>query len=426
MCAGPRLTIPMASAPDSHMNQTAHADVVIIGAGHAGAELAVALRRKGFGGSILMIGAESAFPYQRPPLSKDYLLEKTGRDRLALRPEGYWRDASIGLELGRAVVSLDKAASRIQLDDGRSIGFDWCVLATGGRARRLNCPGADLAGIHTLRTLADVDAIRAELDSAQALAVIGAGFIGLEFAAVARHLGKDVTVIEALPRLLSRATSPLVSDFFERQHRRHGVQFRFGHGVAACEGGDRISAVVLDDGSRIAADMAIVGIGIDAETALAETAGLDCDGGLLVDECFRTSAPNILAIGDCARHPNPFAGGLWRLESVQHAQDSAAGAADTIMGSPAPYHSIPTFWSDQYDLRLQTAGLSKDADDIQIRGDTDQGPFSAIYLRDGKVIAIDAINSARDFMAARKLIAEGARPDPAKLADASLPLKALA
>ncbi len=408
------------------MEPISHADVVIVGAGHAGAELALALRKKGFGGSILMIGAESALPYQRPPLSKDYLLDKIGRERLTLRPDEFWQEAGIYLEIGSTVNALDAAASQLTMDDGRTVSFNWCVLATGGRARRLSCPGADLAGIHTLRTLADVDRIRAELDHASAVAVIGAGFIGLEFAAVARILGKAVTIVETQPRVLSRATSPLVSAFFEKEHRRHGVQFQFGRGVTACEGDGRISAVVLDDGTWIAADMAIVGIGIDAESSLAQAAGLACNNGVLVDESFRTSAPNILAIGDCARHPNPFAGGLWRLESVQHAQDSAANAADTIMGHPAPYRSVPTFWSDQYDLRLQTAGLSKDADDILVRGDPDQGPFSAIYLSEGRVIAIDAVNSTRDFMAARKLISEGSRPDPAKLADSSLPLRALA
>ena len=250
--------------------------------------------------------------------------------------------------------------------------------------------------------------------------------MGLEVTAAAREMGHEVVVIEAQPRVLQRVTSPVVSDFFERQHRGRGVELRLGEQVAGFSGEDRVSAVRLGSGEEIAVDLAIAGIGIDADTALAEEAGIACDGGVLVDEYCRTSAEGVLAIGDCARHPNPFAGELWRLESVQHAMDSAAIAAGTIMEAPTEYRALPTFWSDQFDLKLQSAGLNKDADDIVLRGDRENGPFTVIYLRQGQVIAVDAIDNAKDFMGARALILKGVAVDRTKLADISIPLKMVA
>lgn len=407
------------------MELSNHREVVIIGAGHAGAELACMLRKKGFEGSILLTSDETVAPYERPPLSKAYLLGTVQIEKIMLRGPGFWEGSGIELALGCGVTRLDADRREVALADGRRITFTWCVLATGGRIRRLSCPGAELAGIYALRTLADVHKIRDALVTTRQLAVIGAGFIGLEVAAVARELGIDVTVIEAQGRVLSRVTSPVVSHFYEDVHERHGVAFRLGQGVAAIEGEDRASAVVLGNGERIAADMVVTGIGIDAETALAEVAGVLCDSGVLVDEACRTSNPSILAIGDCSRHPNAYAGGLWRLESVQHAQDSAATAADTIMGNIGIYHEVPTFWSEQYDLRLQTAGLSKDADDIVVRGTAENGPLTVIYLQEGRIVAVDAINAPRDFMAARSLIRNRVRPDRAQLSDSAIALKSL-
>ncbi|WP_417595080.1 NAD(P)/FAD-dependent oxidoreductase [Parasphingorhabdus sp.] len=407
------------------LNQNTIFDVIIIGSGHAGAALAISLRKKGFTGSILLTGEEAILPYERPPLSKEYMQGKIGDEQLLIRPDEFWTDQRITLAMGCAVNELNASQQYVALADGRTLGFNWCVLATGGKVRRLKCEGADLPSIHSLRNLADAKSIRDELTEVSKIAVIGAGYIGLEFAASARELGKSVTVIETQDRVLSRVTSPVIASILEEQHIRHGVTFHFGQGVSAFHGDGALQSIALEDGTTIPAQMAICGIGIDAETGLAETAGLDCDQGVLVDSCFRTSSPGILAIGDCSRHPNPFAGSRWRLESVQHAQDSAETAADLIIGEISPYAQVPTFWSQQYDLRLQSAGLNIDADDIIIRGAKGSTPFCAIYTRKGQVIAIDAINAPRDFMAARRLIQQGSKPDRSSLTDIDIPLKSL-
>lgn len=408
------------------MEELIERDVLVIGAGHAGAQVAIALRRKGFAGTILVASGEPTLPYERPPLSKAYFVGTIQIDRLMLRDSSFWTEQAVEFALGSKAVSLDAETSQAMLADGRRVRFGWCVLATGGRTRQLTCPGAQLPGVHYLRTIADVDAIRAGLAQVARLVVIGAGYVGLEVAAAARELGHEVTVVETQDRVLSRVTSPVVSAFYERQHRARGVNILLGAQVAAIEGEGRARQVALASGERIDADLVVVGIGIDAETALAEQAGLACDAGVLVDESCRTSAANILAIGDCSRHPNDYAGGLWRLESVQHANDSAEIAADVILGAPRAYRELPTFWSDQYDLKLQAAGIARDADETVIRGDPENGPLTVIYLSDGRVIAADAINCPRDFMASRALIRYGAQPDRALLADVNVPLKSLA
>jgi 3-phenylpropionate/trans-cinnamate dioxygenase ferredoxin reductase component len=400
-------------------------DVLIVGGGQAGAHLALDLRKKGFGGSILMVSEEARLPYERPPLSKAYFLGSIEIDRLTLRDAGAWAEQDIEILLGGKVAAIDPAGADARLEDGRTIGFGWCVLATGGKPRRLACPGAELAGVHTLRTVEDVDHIRAALAGARRLAIVGGGYIGLETAAAAREMGIEVTLVEAQGRVLERLTSPVVSRFLQDRHRAHGVDIRLDSQVAAIEGEGRVEAVRLASGERIAADVVIVGIGIEAETRLAEAAGVACDGGVVVDEFGRTSAANVLAIGDCSRYPNPYAGGLRRLESVQHATASAEVAADLIVAAPRAYGELPTFWSDQYDLRLQTAGLTDQADEAVVRGDPESGAFSVVYLKDGRVVAIDAINSPRDFMAARTLIRNGARPRREALADPATPLKSL-
>lgn len=406
------------------MSEIIALDVLVIGGGHAGAHLAISLRQKGFAGTIAIVSDEPTLPYERPPLSKAYLIGDMQIERLLLRDSDYWTEQQIRFELGCRVASLDTAQRRATLNDGRVIVFQWCVLATGGKVRRLDCPGANLAGIHYLRTVADVDAIRNGLASGGRLGVVGAGYVGLEVAAAAREMGHDVIIIESQSRVLQRVTSPIVSDFFERQHRAHGVEFCLGEQVAAFTGEDRVSMIRLASGKEIPVDFAIIGIGIDADTTLAEQAGIACDSGVLVDEYCRTSAESVLAIGDCARHPNIFAGGLWRLESVQHAMDSAVIAADTIMNVPTGYCALPTFWSEQFDLKLQSAGLNVDADETIVRGDRENGPFTVVYLRKGRVISVDAINNPKDFMGARTLILKGIAPDRAKLADISIPMKA--
>lgn len=408
------------------INRAISRDVLIVGAGHSGAALAACLRSKGFAGSILLAGDEPHLPYERPPLSKAALTGPADYAPAPLRPAGFWERERIELASGCSVQAISPDARTARLSDGRSLRFGWCVLATGGRARKLDCPGAELPGIHSLRNLDDTRRLRAALGAAQRLVVIGGGYIGLEVAASARALGKQVDVVESQSRVLSRVTSRIVSTYIEDLHRAQGVRFHLGRGVSAITGTDRAEAVALDNGTRLEADLVLVGIGLEAETALAEAAGIACHGGVLVDSAFRSSAPGVLAIGDCARHPNPFAGGLWRLESVQHAQDSAGIAADTIIGQASSYHDVPAFWSEQYDVRLQSAGIARDADDLVVRGDTRAGPFSVVYLRDGRIIAIDAVNAPREFIAARRLIAERASLDRNRLADSGLPLRAMA
>lgn len=408
------------------MESRIHRDVVIVGAGHAGAELACVLRKRGFAGSILLTSDEPVAPYERPPLSKAYLLGKIKIERLLIREQPFWEVQNIELVLGCSVTTVDAGGSTLRLSDGRVVSYDWCVLATGGKVRRLAETGARLPGVHYLRTLADADNISRALEEAEHLVIIGAGFIGLEVAAAARELGKHVAVVEAQERVLARVTSPIVSEFYEGVHRRRGVEFEFRRRVAAIEGNARVEAVILDNGKALPADLVVAGIGIDAETSLAESAGLQCEAGVIVDGACRTSVCNILAIGDCSRHPNDFAGGLWRLESVQHANGSASVAADTIMGIPGVYREVPTFWSEQYHLRLQTAGLSGRADEIVTRGDRDEGPFSVVYLRQGKIVAIDAINAPKDFVGAGALIRNGVSPDRVRLADVTVALKTLA
>lgn len=408
------------------MSETIALDILVIGGGHAGAHLAIGLRQKGFGGSIGIVSEEGTLPYERPPLSKAYFVGTLQIERLLLRESDYWTEQQIHIELGRRVVSLDPVRNEAALEDGRVIAFRWCVLATGGKARRLECAGSDLPGIHYLRTVADVDAIREGLASGGRIGVIGAGYVGLEVAAAAREMGHEVSVIETQARVLQRVTSPIVSDFYERQHRARGVDLHLGDQVMSFDGDRRVTAVRLASGKILPVDLAVVGVGIDANTELAEAAGIACDGGVLVDEYCRTSASSVLAIGDCARHPNDFAGGLWRLESVQHAMDSATVAADTIMDVPTVYRALPTFWSDQFDLKLQSAGLNKDADETVVRGDSENGPFSVIYLRQGGIVSIDAINNPRDFMGARALILKGVSPDRCRLSDPSIPMKAVA
>lgn len=401
-------------------------DVAIVGASHAGAHVASMLRGRNFSGSIILIGEEAVLPYDRPSLSKAYMLGSITIERLLLREATYWKEQNIELALGVAATRLDPRASTLELRDGRTIRFGQCVLATGGQVRTLTCSGSDLPGVHSVRSVVDVDTIRSELKPGMTVAIIGAGYVGLEAAAVLRELGHEITVIEAQDRVLARVTGHLLSGFVEQKHRAHGIDFRFGQQVVAIEGETRAEAVLLSSGERVAADLVIVGIGIAPRTELAEAADLHCDGGVLVDHSGRTSVPTILAIGDCARHPNKHAGGLWRLESVQHATGSAEVAADTIMGNPRRYDALPTFWSDQYDMRIQSAGILLGESDALVRGDIASESFSIFYLRDGAVVAFDAVNSPKDFMGGRALVQDHLRVSPDLLSDTSVPVRQIA
>lgn len=409
-------------------SRSEHFDVLIVGTGHGGAQAAIALRQRGFSGSVAMLGAEPYPPYERPPLSKEYLAGERTFERLLIRPEAFWAERGIDLRLAHAVVALDPAARRVSCANGRSFSYGELIWAAGGAPRRLACAGADLAGVHYLRCRDDVDRLRAELPDARRIVVIGGGYIGLEATAVLAGLGREVVLIEALGRVLARVAGEAVSRFYEAEHRAHGVDLRTGIGVAEILGeGGRVASVALANGETVVADLAIVGIGIDPAIAPPRAAGAQVSDGLDVDAHCRTSLPHVYAIGDCAAHENRFADGARiRLESVQNASDMANVAARAILGEDVAFDAIPWFWSNQYDLRLQTVGLSFGHDEALVRGDPAARGFSVLYLKDGRVIALDCINAVKDYVQGRKLILAGGRYERARLADPSIPLKDIA
>ena len=403
-----------------------HYDVLIVGGGHGGAQAAIALRTQGFAGSIAILGREDEPPYERPPLSKEYLAQEKPFERLYLRPREYWADKAVDLLLGREVTVVDPAARQVTCADGAVLAYGELVWATGGDPRRLTCPGAELAGVHYVRTRADVDALMAELPGVTRAVVIGGGYIGLEAAAVLTKLGKAVTLIEALPHVLARVAGEDLSHFYEAEHRAHGVDLRTGMAVEGIEGEGRVSGVKLADGTVIPADVVIVGIGIIPSIGVLLEAGAAGGNGVDVDEQCRTNLPHVFAIGDCAAHTNGFAdGAVIRLESVQNANDMATVVAKVITGQDASYGATPWFWSNQYDLKLQTVGLSTGHDATVLRGDPAARSFSVIYLKGGKVIALDSVNCAKDYAQGRKLVEQRIAVDPVALADTAIPLKDL-
>jgi 3-phenylpropionate/trans-cinnamate dioxygenase ferredoxin reductase subunit len=405
-----------------------HYDALIVGAGHGGTSAALGLRRIGFQGTIGILSQESDYPYERPPLSKDYLAGERSFERLLIRPEGFWPEHGIDLRLGRTAVAVDTAAHSLDLDDGTALSYGSLVWAAGGKARRLACCGHDVGRVHTVRTRADVDALRAEAAASRDVVVVGGGYIGLEAAAVLTGLGKKVTVLEAADRLLARVSSLPLSRFFEAEHRRHGVEVRLDAQVESIQEEDGIaSGVRLADGTVAPADIVIVGIGIDPCVAPLLAAGATSGPtGIRVDAYCRSDLPDLFVIGDCAAYANPFAGGATvRLESVQNAAEQGLVAAKAIAGMPEPYRAIPWFWSDQYDLRLQTIGIALGHDEIVTRGDGARAGFSILYLKQKRVIALDCVNSVKDYVQGRQLILSGALVSPERLADTSLPLKSL-
>ncbi|MCH7628089.1 MAG: FAD-dependent oxidoreductase [Proteobacteria bacterium] len=402
------------------------ADVVIVGAGHGGAQAAIALRQNGFEGSILVLGREPELPYERPPLSKEYLARDKTFDRILIRPAQFWEDKNVTMGLGREVTKVDPVAKVLTLADGSSVEYGSLIWAAGGDPRRLSCAGADLAGVHAVRTRADVDTLMGQLDAgAKTAVVIGGGYIGLEAAAVLTKFGVHVTLLEALPRVLARVAGEALSTFYQDEHRAHGVDLRTEVAVDCLEGdGTTVTGVKLADGSVLPAEIVIVGIGIIPSVGPLLSAGAAGGNGVDVDEFCRTSLPDVYAIGDCAAHANDFAdGAVIRLESVQNANDQGTTAAKAICGAPVPYKATPWFWSNQYDLRLQTVGLSTGHDQTVLRGDPATRSFSVIYLKGGKVIALDCVNMVKDYVQGKKLVETRAQVPPEKLADAGVPLK---
>jgi 3-phenylpropionate/trans-cinnamate dioxygenase ferredoxin reductase subunit len=403
-------------------------DVVIVGAGHGGAQAAISLRQGGFVGSIAIVGDEPELPYERPPLSKEYLAGDKPFERILIRPPAFWEERGVEMLLGRRVTSVDPERRQIVTADGAAIRYDKLIWAAGASARRLRCEGHDLQGVHTVRTRADVDRMMGELPHVSRAVVIGGGYIGLEAAAVLAKFGKQVVLVEALDRVLARVAGEPLSRFYEAEHRAHGVDVRLGSGVDRIEGSSgKVVGIHLAGGERLVADMVIVGIGIVPAVEPLFAAGAEGANGVAIDAQCRTSLPHVFAIGDCALHANRFANGApIRLESVQNAADQAVVAAKTIMGQAVAYEAVPWFWSNQYELKLQTVGLSTGHDATIVRGDIAAHSFSLIYLRDGRVIALDCVNAAKDYVQGRKLVMERITADVARLADTSIPLKALA
>ena len=398
--------------------------IVIVGAGQAGVQAVQSLRSEGFSGAITMIGDEAYPPYQRPPLSKAYLLGTFARERLFLKPAAFYREAGCDLILNARVDKIDRAAKTVSLQDGRTLAYDKLLLATGTRVRRLACPGAGLPGVHYLRDIADVDGLQDGFKSGIRLAIVGGGYIGLEVAAVGAKRGLDVTVFEAADRLMARAVSQPVSDFYAAEHTRSGVKLNLNTGVESFEGNNKIEAVVAG-GTAHPVDMVLVGIGVVPNDMLARESGLPCQDGIIVDRNAMTSDPSIFAAGDCTRH-HGREGIEIRLECVQNAIDQAKHAALAMVGRAKIYSEVPWFWSDQYDLKLQIAGLARPPDRLVLRGDPASRKFAVFHLRDGVVAAVEAINAAPEYLTGRKLIADGAKVPPEKLADLSIPMKQMA
>ncbi len=398
---------------------------IIIGAGQAGGQAAGTLRSKGFEGRIVLIGEENYVPYERPPLSKAFLAGDIPVEKTYLRKPEFYEQKNIELRLGARVIGIDRDAKTVNLEDGETLAYTKLLIATGSRVRTLDLSGAELEGIHYLRNIADVDGIRAAMTPGARLAIVGAGYIGLEVAAVARKLGHEVTVVEALDRVMARVAAPVISEFYEQVHRGAGVDLRLNTGLTAFEGGGRFERLRLTDGSAVDGDLAVVGIGILPNVELAQEIGLKVDNGVVVDEYGRTEDPDIFAAGDVTNHPNAILGRNIRLELVQNAMSQAKTAAMAMMGELEAYNEVPWFWSDQYDLKLQIAGLWEPDDEIVVRGDVAERKFSVVYLRDGAIAAINVVNNMKDFLPAKKLIAGKIKVDPARVADPDVSLKDL-
>lgn len=397
---------------------------LIVGASQAGIQLALSLREAGDDEPITLVGAEVHPPYQRPPLSKAFLAGKAELSSLAFRTAAFYAEQKIDVVLGDQVVGL--APGRATTHSGRSLSFDRLALTVGARPRRLDVPGAELDGVCYLRDVDDALRLRGWLGSAREVVVVGGGYIGLEAAAVARSLGKSVTVVEAADRLIPRSVAPVVSEFYRQAHLRRGSDVKLGVGVVALTGDDgRVTGVELSDGTHLPADLVLVGVGIAPRTELAEQLGLECSGGIVVDEFARTSEPDVVAAGDCTVLPHPLAEGLVRLESVQNAISQAKVAAATLLGRREPYSAVPWFWSDQYDLKLQIAGLSRGHDEHVVRGDPAAERFSVLYYRNRALVAVDAVNSTADYLTVRRVLERGGDIAAEQARNTEVPLKQL-
>lgn len=402
--------------------------VVIIGGGQAGLQVADSLRSGGYPEAITVIADEPGLPYQRPPLSKDYLAPEGSPAPLPLRAASFFADKDITLRSGVRAAAVDRTARTVTLEDGERLGYRHLVFATGAANRALTCPGADLPGVHLLRTLPDAERLHADLAAARRVVVVGAGLIGLEVAAAAKARGCEVTVLEFAPGPMGRALSPAMGAWFTEAHARAGIRLRFNEGIASLEPGmdGRVGWAVSTSGARYRADLVVAGIGVVPNDALAAAAGLETRNGIVVDAALRTSDPSVLAVGDCASFPSVHAGARIRVESVQNATDQGRHAARTILGAAEPYTDLPWFWSNQGILRLQIAGLSAPGDQTVVSGDPESGKFSVLCFRNGRLAAVESVNSPGEHLGARKLLAAGNSPSPEEVAGPGFSLKALA
>jgi 3-phenylpropionate/trans-cinnamate dioxygenase ferredoxin reductase subunit len=396
--------------------------MVVVGAGQAAGQAVASLRQAGYEGEIVLLGDEAHPPYQRPPLSKQYLSGEHGLEKVYLRPEKFYKDRNIDLRTGVTVSSIDPATKTVSLDGGETIEYEKLLIAIGSRPRKLNIEGSDLKGIHYLRTIADVDEISEAMKTAKSLCIVGGGYIGLEVASVAVVAGLEVNVLEMEDRILQRVTTPEMSEFYHQLHTSRGVKIHLNTGCSGFEGTDSVERVICGD-RAIEADLVIVGIGIIPNIELGKDAGLTCDNGIVVDDHCRTSDEHIYAAGDCTNHPNPILGRRLRLESVPNAMDQARTASSNMLGTDKTYAAIPWFWSDQYELKLQMVGFSSDGDTQVVRGDKEANQFAVFYLNEGAVVAVDAVNSPREFMVAKQLY--GKQVDASQLADVDFELKTL-
>ncbi len=400
--------------------------VVIVGGGQAGCQCAENLRLEGYDGPITLVGEERHLPYQRPPLSKDYLLGKTTAERILYRPRQFYDQNAVALRLHESATAIDTRRKTVQLSGGDSLSWHALVLATGARVQKMPVAGADADGVCYLRTLDDVDDIGQRLEKTEQVVVVGGGFIGLEFAAVARRLGRQVQVFETMERVMARVVAPEISHYFTRLHESHGVEIHCATSLAEIvEEGGRLKGVRTRQGHFVAADLVVAGIGVVPNTQLASKAGLDCDNGIVVDAFGRTSHQDIYACGDCAVYEHPFAARRIRLESVQNAADQARAVAASINGLEKPYKSVPWFWSDQYDVKLQMAGLAIGCDYHLVRGDMNSDSFSLLHFRGEELRAIEAVNAPRDYIVGRMLLEKGVSPSRQQAADKEFNLKSL-
>ena len=400
-------------------------EIVVIGSGQAAIQAVMSLKRNEFTGSIKVIGEEDHLPYQRPPLSKDFLLEEYKPERVSLKKKEFYEENGVDLILGKRAESIDTILKEITLSDENKIRYNQLIIATGSRVRKLNVPGSDKKGIYYLRDLDDANALKQRLKKNKKMVIVGAGYIGLEVASVAASLGVEVTVIEMANRVMNRTVDPMISSYYQKLHESHGVKIHLDNGLKAFEGGDSVNTVLCSDGLMLEADLVVIGAGVLPNQEIAIEAGLECNNGIMVNEFGETSTAHVYACGDCTNHPNKGLNTRLRLESVHNAMEQSKTVANTIMGNKEPYDQVPWFWSDQYDHKLQLVGISGDHDEVVMRGLESKQKFLLFYLKNSELIAVNAINSSKEFLICRKLVANKVKISSDVIKDQSVNLNDL-